>query len=645
MSSDADLYPHVTADDNGYAAGATNNQTSSYYADLNTSSSAAGRGEYDDGQEGGGYGDEEDDGLDIEDFDTLVRTVKAQKRRDNPPQTRAELRKLPEVADDYVRNYLVSRSLLRTLDSFETEWYEIYGSTGDHSAAAVPEVYVELAQAQDETQLLQGELERLAVQNKKLMRLFEDSKRERDFHRANHGRIVQEKDKLLKDVKGLQSHATSIDPTITELRAKYDSAQKDKMLLKLERDKLLARVGTLEDKVRDLEGAGGGGAAGNGGVGVGGKKPQQPPAAAASTARGRAAAAAGILSASASGRGNNNTIAAANASASSSTAANPNAGFAWPADNRNSNPASIPTAKAPTNAFGWTCRSSFKAHSLAATHLAFHPRSNRPLVGSCSDDGTWRVSDLPQGNLVFSGQGHRDWIAGIAMHPKATMMATASGDKTVKVWDFAANECKHTLKGHTEGVWCVEFHDTGDMLASGGLDHSIRIWDTEMGRLRQSLRGHVDAVNSIGWLWGTNTLVSGSGDKTVSLWDARANYCVQTFYGHHSAVSGVAVPPSSDIIASCDTEGQVIVWDVRMLEPRTTFNCGPHPMNSVAFDKSGSVIAAASDDHTIRMLSVADGKQTPLRAHDDAVQHAVFDPQTNGFLVSCGSDGTVKYWS
>jgi WD40 repeat protein len=82
-----------------------------------------------------------------------------------------------------------------------------------------------------------------------------------------------------------------------------------------------------------------------------------------------------------------------------------------------------------------------------------------------------------------------------------------------------------------------------------------------------------------------------------------------------------------------------------MIEQKYAFACGPHPANSVAFDKSGTLLAVASDDTTVKVINLADEKITVLKGHDDAVQCAVFDPSTNGFLVSCGSDATVRYWS
>lgn len=383
--------------------------------------------------------------------------------------------------------------------------------------------------------------------------------------------------------------------------------------MRMEREKLQARINSLEERLREAEGQGKDGAA-----------------AAAPQASNKGA----TTRSSSQKPASHKALSGADATLGPVTR--------WPADER-PNPNINTALRAPSNVAAWNCRSTFKAHTMTVTRAAIHPK--KQVVATSSDDGTWRLMSLPQGELIMSGEGHKDWVAGIAMHPKGTMVATASGDKTVKLWDFATNQCKSTLKAHTEGVWCVEFQETGDLLASGSMDQTARIWDVELCKVKQSLRGHVDSVNSIAWRPYTNILCTGSGDKTVSLWDVRANFCVQTFYGHQSAVTSVSMYHRGDTIASCDAEGSVIVWDVRMLEQRHAFACGPHPANSVSYDKSGTLLAVASDDTTIKVISLIDEKVNTLRGHEDAVQCAVFDPATNGFLVSCGSDATVRYWS
>jgi hypothetical protein len=50
----------------------------------------------------------------------------------------------PTVVDDYIRNFLIKAGMLKTLDVFNTEWYEMKnrGVLGEDSEEQVPDVYV-----------------------------------------------------------------------------------------------------------------------------------------------------------------------------------------------------------------------------------------------------------------------------------------------------------------------------------------------------------------------------------------------------------------------------------------------------------------------------------------------------------------------
>lgn len=90
---------------------------------------------------------------------------------------------------------------------------------------------------------------------------------------------------------------------------------------------------------------------------------------------------------------------------------------------------------------------------MAVSSLEMHPKKS--IVATASDDFTWKIWTLPQGELIMSGEGHRDWVSGIDFHPKGTHLATSSGDCTVKVWDFINASCTHTFKDHIQPVWGV----------------------------------------------------------------------------------------------------------------------------------------------------------------------------------------------
>ncbi len=94
----------------------------------------------------------------------------------------------------------------------------------------------------------------------------------------------------------------------------------------------------------------------------------------------------------------------------------------------------------------------------------------------------------PNGALNMSGEGHKDWVSGIAFDPKGSHLATCSGDSTIKIWDFLSINCAQTFKDHIHPVWSVSFHDTGDFLVSGSMDHSAKLFDIGANKARNTFR-------------------------------------------------------------------------------------------------------------------------------------------------------------
>merc|ERR1711988_1191866 len=222
-------------------------------------------------------------------------------------------------------------------------------------------------------------------------------RKERDFHRMHHKRVVQEKAKLTTDLKRLRKHYTSFEPTLKELQRKYEVAMKEKMLMRLERDRMRARVATLEATVKQMQDDG----------------------------------------------------APVSASPKSKTKKKKGRDSKLPPDDTLVNPyADLEFDPPPVERF--QLRKTFRGHLNSVSSAAFHPR--KPIIATVSDDQTWKLWSVPDCDLIMSGEGHRDWMSGVDFHPQGTHLVTSSGDKTVKVWDFAQASCAATFSDHTQPV-------------------------------------------------------------------------------------------------------------------------------------------------------------------------------------------------
>lgn len=568
----------------------------------------------------------------------------------------------PSVADDFIRNFLIRAGLSRSLDAFNTEWFELKqkGGLPGEDAMAVPDVYAQNQRLEELATRLRLELGHAQEVAAKAQSTWDRFRKERDFHRMHHKRVVQEKNKLIVDIRRLKHHYEQYEPTLVELRTKYELAMKEKMLLRLERDRLAARIAALESQLKAYEsGVGAGDMRGRSmsptGIGSGTAKPRGGVLAptAASVARAEAIA----YSKPVAGRGGTTmpapggTAAAAAAAAAAATRAAATAKDSkLPAEDL-VNPY-LSLVFEPARASSYKQSGVIKAHGAPISALAFHP--TKPVVVTGSDDMTWRmwaVQSANEAELIFEGEGHRAWLADADFHPGGTLMATSSGDGIVKLWSLTSAACVATFADHTQTAWGLSFHSGGDFLASCSMDHTVKLWDTATGKVRQTFRGHVDSVNAVNFQPFSANLATASGDKTVSVWDARSGLCIQIFYGHENAVNDVVWNMRGDTLASCDADGHVILWDVRMVARRAALSLGRQPVHSLAFDRSAQVLAAACEDGVVRILDTSGSASTggiavaaSLRGHDDSVQAVSFDP-TGQYLVSTGNDATVRIWS
>lgn len=65
--------------------------------------------------------------------------------------------------------------------------------------------------------------------------------------------MLQEKNKLIKDIKQLKAHYEKYEPTIAALKRKYEGATREKSLASIERDRLATALKSLQAKVSEQD--------------------------------------------------------------------------------------------------------------------------------------------------------------------------------------------------------------------------------------------------------------------------------------------------------------------------------------------------------------------------------------------------------
>uniref|UniRef100_A0A8D0GFU2 Sperm-associated antigen 16 protein n=1 Tax=Sphenodon punctatus TaxID=8508 RepID=A0A8D0GFU2_SPHPU len=151
---------------------------------------------------------------------------------------------IPEVVDDFICNFLIRMRMNRTLNCFQTEWYELMqkGVFEPKDAGFVPDVYNHNQHLESENKWLKKELENYKLAANKAKEAMLKIQKQRDFHRMHHKRVVQEKNRLINDIKRLKTHYASYEPMLRQLSEKYQAVLRQKMLTSLERDRAVGQV-------------------------------------------------------------------------------------------------------------------------------------------------------------------------------------------------------------------------------------------------------------------------------------------------------------------------------------------------------------------------------------------------------------------
>lgn len=419
-----------------------------------------------------------------------------------------------EHSDEFIRNFFIKFGMRQTLEAFQQEWYELKANQRlPTQLPEIPEIYRRNAELSDELAVLQEELDEARIIAEKARSTYDKLRKQRDFQKINHRRVQQEKQKLSNDSAKQRKKYDELQTTFDGLSQKFEATVKEKMLMKLEKDRLIAKVENLELSMNQ------------------GSDDQVG----AESVVDKGLLSKAETSAAIKPHQTSTKKAAADAQQASTAAVNLN---------KTNQPTPIPQRERfnpnlheQYEAIGshLSLAKTFKGHLMGVTSLSYNPKKD--IVATGSDDTTWKLWSVPNGDLIMSGEGHIDWVGGVEFHPKGNLLATASGDGSVKVWDFVRACCAQTFSEHGQPVWKVAYHDTGDFLLSCSMDHTVKLWDMNLTRSRFTFRGHVDSVNSIQFQPYSQIFVSGSGDKTVAMWDIRTSQCVQTFYGHNNAVN------------------------------------------------------------------------------------------------------------
>ena len=506
-----------------------------------------------------------------------------------------------ERIDVFIKNYLMKFNMEKSLKVFEQEFYERLskGEISLEKIGTVPEVYIKSEQIQKQIGNFQKDLDAAKIYSEKANSKFLKLRKAKESEKIRHRRVQQDKQQLIKKIDEMKKVYKQDNDVYKELSKKYGEVTVKSAIFDTQIGAMKLKIENLDEQIQKLKTA------------LAESKTNQEKEENKDKS---------LLKEELKG----NKI------------------IQWtpfpiiPKEMASQINTNFPAVSQRMNVF-----KSFPGHLNGVTSIDFNPK--KAIIGTASDDKTWKLWKFPTGELLMHGEGHKDWICCISFHPNGILLATCGGDAAIKLWNILEEKCVYTIIDHAEPVWKCKFHFGGDFMLTCCLDHTIRLYDLNNYKARMSYRAHLDSVNSINWVPMSNSFVSGSADKTCSLWDMRTNICVQTYYGHNNAINCCAVDPTGNVLASCDADGIVKFWDLRTVRELASIDECKQAANCLCFDRTGDQLAVGYDDSNIRLFKTGQKYETMFKGHDDAVLDLMYDPN-NVLLISASADRTFKIW-
>jgi hypothetical protein len=480
--------------------------------------------------------------------------------------------------------------LHETLNVFQAEWYrlEATGSLDRGKIGKIPLMYLDYFYLDQKLRKLESEVNRMKQTATKVQKTWARLKVDRDGFKLAHLRVGHEKHATLETMRGLLRQAKQKMPILDDYNVKIENADKDRMLLELE----VQRLRQLHERLIAAQPKQ--------------EAPESPKAKSVALAPEKITVTIkSILPAT--------------------PVLNPYEQVGKP------------------NLEQLTHRVVHKAHDTPVSCVAVHPK--RKVYATGGDDAVWHLWNAEGSELLISGRGHTQWITSCAFHPRGAHLATASGDGTARIWDFLSTKCSLILKGHLDVVWSCDFHCSGRVLATSGSDSTIRLYDLQGGQELGIMRGHERDINVIRWFQFSNMMVSGGADHLVGLWDAREGAMVNRGIGHGSSVFGVSPALHGHSIASVDSAGEIRIWDVRKMQQPLYERQYTSGLNACAFDVSGSYIFVACDDGKAQVFILDEAKSSWTISSFDRECESIAVTNDGGMVVCSSADGNVAVCS
>jgi len=304
-------------------------------------------------------------------------------------------------------------------------------------------------------------------------------------------------------------------------------------------------------------------------------------------------------------------------------------------------------ATLPTWLGGPSTRGPALAHTESITALAVEA-SGRLLV-SGDKGGHLRLWQLPEGTLLHSWSGHESAITDVAFPREDNTLWTLDSSGDLMRWQLPDGESVEdgkSIPGGEAASHTFAVPNAADWYAVGGTGKDVIRYNQESGELLDSLTDLDDSVHALEATSDGGLLLAGGTGGNVGLWSLPSATHVRTIETGASAVSALCIERTGMLALSAHADEQLRTWHMTELRAEKTYMTTLGKPFSVAIRDQLDLFVAGCESPEIGLWNLAGSEARPrlLKGHTATVRATVITPD-GSLLISGSDDKTIRLWS
>ncbi len=304
------------------------------------------------------------------------------------------------------------------------------------------------------------------------------------------------------------------------------------------------------------------------------------------------------------------------------------------------------TAALPFSALGKEKQKSIPiAHEKEVTALAVN--STGTLLVSGDKGGDIKLWQLPEGTLLHSWKGTHKPVSDLSFFHGEDALWSLDTEGALKRWDLPDGKeiynAAFTGSRHNNGSE-LEIPCGSEWYAIISKNGDVEIRGKSTGEKSHTLNGLKDEATALAATSDGRLIMAGGKHGSVGLWTDIIQ--MQTAGMHMETVSALAISSDGKLALSAHADALLRTWHMPELRAGKTFTSTLGKPFSVAIRPQLDLIVAGSEKPEIGLWKLNGETSEPqlLKGHADAVRATVITPD-GSLLISGSDDKTIRLWS